>query len=225
MFCLLVPSIFLVVGCSTTPKITEAPKAQKIEKTAVQIAAEKRVLAWQSLIEANQNIPEDHKLSLVNDFINHLLFVDDIEHWHQNDYWATPLETVSTGGGDCEDFAIAKYFTLKYLHVAQDKMRITYVKALGINKPHMVLTYFLTPASEALVIDNLDQVIKLASQRTDLVPVYSFNTESLWNAKKLSSGEYVGNANRISLWEKLLEKMHKEEALGKEKSDSLSKLK
>ena len=204
---LLFISLFLIVGCSTTPKIPDTAKPQKIP---VKTDAEKRIDAWKELINTQQNIAEDRKLSVVNDFINRLNFVDDIDHWGQEDYWATPLETIRTNGGDCEDFVIAKYFTLKYLHVPEERMRITYVKALSINKAHMVLTYFLTPESEPLVLDNLDKEIKPSSQRKDLVPVYSFNAEGLWLAKKQGEGEYVGDSSRISLWQKLMEKMRNE---------------
>lgn len=88
---------------------------------------------------------------------------------------------------------------------------MTYVKALSINKAHMVLTYFPTPESEPLVLDNLDKEIKPSSQRNDLIPVYSFNAEGLWLAKKQGSGEYVGDSSRISLWQKLMEKMQNEQ--------------
>jgi predicted transglutaminase-like cysteine proteinase len=207
--CLPLLTSFLIVGCSSTPKVPDQAKPQKAEKATVKSEAEKRVASWKELIATKQNITEDRKLLLVNDFINRLIFVDDIDHWGQQDYWATPLETISSGGGDCEDFAIAKYFTLKYLHVSDERMRITYVKALNINKPHMVLTYFLTPESEPLVLDNLDEEIKPSSQRTDLLPIYSFNAGGLWVAKKRDSEEYVGNSDNISLWQKLLVKMQK----------------
>lgn len=197
--------LFLIVGCSSTPKIPDTAKPQPAKTEA-----EKRVAAWKELIATKQNIPEDRKLTVVNDFINRLNFVDDIDHWGQEDYWATPLETIRTNGGDCEDFVIAKYFTLKYLHVPEERMRITYVKALSINKAHMVLTYFLTPESEPLVLDNLDTEIKPSSQRKDLLPVYSFNAEGLWLAKRQSSGDYAGDSSRISLWQKLLVKMQGE---------------
>lgn len=203
--------VFFLISCSSTPKIPDQAK-QKTEKPTAKSDGEKRVAAWKELIASKQNVPEDRKLALANDFINRLIFVDDIDHWGQQDYWATPLETISSGGGDCEDFAIAKYFTLKYLHVPEDRMRITYVKALNLNKPHMVLTYFLTPESEPLVLDNLNAGIRPASQRTDLLPIYSFNAEGLWVAKKRDAEEYVGNADRISLWQQLLGKMRTQPA-------------
>lgn len=206
---LLLLPLMLISGCSSTPKIPVTPKPQVI--VPAQTDAEKRVSAWKKLIAAQQNAPEDRKLFLVNNFINSLQFVDDIEHWGQEDYWATPIETISTNGGDCEDFVIAKYFTLKYMNVPEERMRMTYVKALNINKAHMVLSYFLTPEAEPLVLDNLDPEIKRSSQRMDLLPIYSFNAEGLWLAKKRAPAEYVSDSSRISLWQKLTEKMQREQ--------------
>ena len=110
--------------------------------------ARKRVEDWQKLVDENQDLPEAEKLELVNQFFNtNVLFIDDIDLWKKKDYWATPLEMLSIGGGDCEDYSIAKYFTLKELGVDEDKLRITYVKATALNQAHMVLTYFKTNRS------------------------------------------------------------------------------
>ncbi|WP_438969743.1 transglutaminase-like cysteine peptidase [Methylophaga sp.] len=177
--------------------------------------ARKRVEGWQELLEnpANHALSEKEKLELVNTFFNsNVLFIDDIALWKKNDYWATPLEMLSVGAGDCEDYSIAKYFTLKELGVDEDKLRITYVKAIEIDQAHMVLTYFETKRSVPLVLDNLIIDIKPASQRNDLVPVYSFNGEGLWLAKSRGEGQRVGKASKLSHWNDL-EKRMREQAL------------
>src|SRR5206468_10722702 len=92
---LLLP-LMLIAGCSSTPKIPDTPKQQAVVPAMTD--AEKRVAAWKKLIATQQNAPEDRKLFLVNNFINSLQFVDDIDHWGQEDYWATPIETVTTNG-------------------------------------------------------------------------------------------------------------------------------
>lgn len=167
-----------------------------------------RVETWRTLLQTAQTLPEMEKLRAVNNFFNRYIeFVDDIFHWHQEDYWATPIESLGTGGGDCEDFAIAKYFTLLALGVAEDKLRMTYVKALQLNQAHMVLTYFATPRAVPLVLDNLIPDIKPASQRNDLLPVYSFNGTGLWIAKARGEGKRVGGAERLSLWQALQARM------------------
>jgi predicted transglutaminase-like cysteine proteinase len=172
--------------------------------------ARQRVEDWRALIEnpANHALSENEKLELVNQFFNgNVMFMDDIALWKQKDYWATPLEMLSIGAGDCEDYSIAKYFTLKELGVDEEKLRITYVKATEINQAHMVLTYFETKRSVPLVLDNLIIDIKPASQRRDLVPVYSFNGAGLWLAKARGEGQRVGEASRLSLWQDLEKRM------------------
>lgn len=145
---------------------------------------------------------EREKLELVNDFMNRTPFVADLQHWGKEDYWATPVEFLSTNGGDCEDFSIAKYFALRSLGVPDEKLRITYVKEIVVyNEAHMVLAYFPAPDVEPLVLDNINKSIRPASTRTDLVPVYSFNGSGLWLAKdQTGRGQSVGGSDRIGHW-------------------------
>ena len=73
---------------------------------------------WQQMINLARTEPVAVKLSRVNEFFNYRTrFEDDIAAWSQDDYWATPLETLTRGRGDCEDFAIAKYVSLMELGV------------------------------------------------------------------------------------------------------------
>ena len=145
---------------------------------------------------------EREKLELVNDFMNRTPFLSDLQHWGKEDYWATPVEFLSTNGGDCEDFSIAKYFALRSLGVPDEKLRITYVKEIVVyNEAHMVLAYFPAPDAEPLVLDNINKTIRPASTRTDLVPVYSFNGSGLWLAKdQTGRGQSVGGSDRIGHW-------------------------
>ena len=146
-------------------------------------SAEKRILRWQDLMKNNRNASTWSKLNLVNNFFNRIPYESDLMHWNKNDYWATPVEFLATNGGDCEDYAIAKYFTLRELGIPTEKLRITYVIALSINQAHMVLAYYETPDSEPLILDNLKDRVLPASSRDDLQPVYGFNGEGLWAAR------------------------------------------
>ena len=166
-----------------------------------------RVKTWKILIDSNQGKSEHEKLELVNAFVNELQFVDDMTHWGKSDYWATPIETLASNGGDCEDFSIAKYFTLRALNVPEEHLRLTYVKSLTLNQAHMVLTYTNPPGTIPLVLDNLIHDIEPATQRTDLMPVYSFNVEGLWLAKQKGIGQYLGAPERVNLWQELLHRM------------------
>ena len=185
--------------------ITEA----QIAKLAAQFGpvAKTRLTGWRDILNnpKYKKLPEEEKLRVVNDFMNLTQFVSDLQHWGKEDYWATPVEFLSTDGGDCEDYSIAKYFTLRALGVPDDKLRITYVKELVVyNEPHMVLAYFPTPDAEPLVLDNINPTIRPASQRTDLLPVYSFNGSGLWLAKEQTGrGQSVGGSDRIGHWRDL----------------------
>lgn len=170
--------------------------------------ARERVVRWQELIVNARSLSDRDKLQHVNDFFNsNVQFINDIALWGKEDYWATPIEMLSIGAGDCEDYSIAKYFTLKQLGVDEAKLRLTYVKAVEIGQAHMVLTYFENKRSVPLVLDNLITDIKPATQRRDLVPVYSFNGTGLWLAKARGEGQRVGDSSRLSLWEDLEKRM------------------
>ena len=167
-----------------------------------------RIEQWQKLMKTEKKLPEQDKLKRVNNFFNQRMdFVDDVGLWGLKDYWATPLEFLARGAGDCEDYAIAKYFTLIELGVSETKIRVTYVKALKLNQAHMVLTYFSTPRAIPVVLDNLIPEIKLATKRKDLLPVYSFNGSGLWLAKARGSGQRVGSASKLNMWAELKQRM------------------
>ena len=171
------------------------------------IDAGKRLLAWQQFMRDDTSGTDLEKLEKVNSFFNQITFVSDQLHWQKKDYWATPIEFLASNGGDCEDFALAKYFALKMLGVSEKKLNMTYVKAWKLNQAHMVLTYYTTPSAEPLVLDNLLDTIKPATQRPDLLPVYSFNGSGLWLAKERGKGKLVGTSDRLKLWNDLLGRM------------------
>ncbi len=201
--------LLVIYGSSVSPELVISQKVLGNIEKKYGSDAKLRTSSWQSmLIEARQAKRDQDKLTIINDFFNqNINFVSDLSHWGKNDYWATPLEFIASGAGDCEDFSIAKYFSLKEAGVAEKKLRLTYVKAINLGQAHMVLTYFARPRSIPLVLDNLIPQIKKANQRKDLLPVYSFNGSGLWIAKARGSGKRVGSSGRLSLWENLKQKM------------------
>lgn len=171
-------------------------------------AAVKRIEDWQAMIIVNRNESERQKLEIVNRYFNRMEFISDMEHWGKKDYWATPVEFIATAAGDCEDFSIAKYFTLRELGIETEKLRLIYVKATSINQAHMVLGYYKNADAEPLILDNLEPEIQPASLRQDLIPSYSFNGNSLWQAKMLREGGIkVGKSANIGIWKMLMERM------------------
>lgn len=207
-------SLVVAEGIALGPEVIQSVRDKYGEQ------AVKRVMNWQKLMQEGKGESENDKLTLVNDFFNRLRFRSDITLWGKNDYWATPIEAMSRGAGDCEDYSIAKYFTLRELGVPDSKLRIMYVKALKLNQAHMVLTYYSSPGAMPLVLDNLNSRILPADKRTDLAPVYSFNGDGLWLSKSRSKGLRVGTSKRINLWRDLkarmkLENKHNDQNINK----------
>ena len=173
------------------------------------------VVAWRDLLTRAASQPDAVKLRQVNDFFNRRIrFGEDSDIWGKQDYWATPLETLGRAEGDCEDFAIAKYATLKQLGIPSEKLRLTYVKARiggpqsSLVQAHMVLSYYPAPDDEPLVLDNLIADIRPASRRADLTTIFGFNAEGLWiggGAPRATSA-----SQRLSKWQSVLTRMREE---------------
>lgn len=181
-------------------------------KTSYSDQAFRRGVAINQLIAHLEDKDVQTQLLEVNRFFNQFEYREDHDHWGEQDYWATPSEFLGTHQGDCEDFVISKYFTLRKLGVPDERLYLTYVKALKQNVAHMVLSYFETPASIPQVLDNYDPRIVSADRRRDLLPVYSFNAQSLFlsNASAGLGKSLPTNKIKNSKWRKLLEDIRKE---------------
>lgn len=178
------------------------------------MAARERVRDLQRLIAEGADIGERGKLARVNAFFNKVAYDSDYALWDRKDYWATPYEVLGINSADCEDYALSKYFTLTSMGVPEDRLRITYVKALTLNEAHMVLAYYPTADAEPLILDNLTEKIQPAGERDDLVPVYSFNGADLWLAVNRVEGKKVGEADRLSRWQAYQRKLMEQMAVG-----------
>lgn len=166
---------------------------------------------WRALVATLRGQSEADLLRRVNEFVNRRIrYAEDIVVWQQPDYWATPIESLGKGQGDCEDYVIAKYFTLRELGVPVAKLRLIYVRARiggphsSVTQAHMVLGYFATPQAIPLVLDNLLGEIRPANQRPDLAPVFSFNGDGVY------AGAATSPVERITRWKELLLRMQAE---------------
>ena len=202
-----------IVCVVASPKAWDADRmtaaAQKLGPRAVS-----SVHALHSALSAAQDMDELAQLNAINEFFNRRIeFRDDSEVWGQQDYWASPLESLSRGQGDCEDFAIAKYFSLFALGVPSAKLRMVYVRAQlggpgGPTRAHMVLAFYASPGAQPLILDNLITEVRPASRRPDLEPVFSFNSEGLWQGVGAqTAGDPVA---RLSRWREVLVKARAE---------------
>ncbi|WP_420934308.1 transglutaminase-like cysteine peptidase [Alteromonas sp. A081] len=160
-----------------------------------------------------KNKSDKEKLIGVNTFFDkHIDYALDAEVFNEHDYWATLGELIGHSKGDCEDFAIAKYVALLHLGIDRNKLRLIYVKAkIGrsrITQAHMVLGYYDMPSSDPLVLDSLVSSVLPGSQRTDLVPVFSFNDSGIWQPGQV--GQVSTSTSRLSKWRDVIERMKQE---------------
>lgn len=154
--------------------------------------AVKRLDALLKLMDSLENASEDTKVIRVNSFFNQIPYQTDMKTWGKSDYWASRLEFLGVGQGDCEDFAVAKFLTLLQLGVPQKKLYLTYVEAKGYTaEAHMVVTYYKKPGTVPFVLDNYIKKIMPATKRKDLVPVYSFTASDLFLQKQKGLGKRV----------------------------------
>ena len=152
-----------------------------------------------------------YKLKSVNHFFNTVPFDTDQKIWHQKDYWASRSEFMGKDKGDCEDYSIAKYFTLRQLGFSDEEIFLTYVEAINFKQAHMVLTFFKSPQDIPLILDNLNQEILPATQRADLRPIFNFNGDKIYMAKLRGLGKTVPRGKiDLSKWTNLILKIRKE---------------
>ncbi|MCU0932254.1 MAG: transglutaminase-like cysteine peptidase [Serpentinimonas sp.] len=197
--------------------VTASPHLDRTQTLAQErygASAAETVAAWRALMAEHSNATDLDKLRVVNDFFNRRIIYElDPVVWKENDYWATPLEFMGRGTGDCEDYSIAKYMTLLLMGVPNEKLRLIYVRARTVGaktEAHMVLGYYPEPAAEPQILDNLITSVRPASRRSDLSPVFSFNSEGLWVAGAAQPS--ADPTARLSRWRGVLDRM-KEEGL------------
>jgi len=175
---LILLSLFFITLASGSEAYVEKQLLDKITDK-YKVFAKKRFFYLQQSLDSVKQGTDLEKLEAVNNFFNDVRYSSDLKTYDKTDYWATPWEFLGKDTGDCEDYVISKYFALKYLGIEPKKLFFTYVKSTKFKAPHMVLTYFKTPRSEPLILDNYNRKIFPASKREDLTPIYNFNGDIL----------------------------------------------
>lgn len=201
--------VFLVVVSSVFA--VDFDKLQSVLLQKYGVASGSNYSAWQSMMASIKDASANEKIKRVNEFFNRrITWGDDHKVWGQADFWATPMDTLGKGMGDCEDFAIAKYFTLLNVGIPVAKLRLVYVKAKNGNAPgsleqaHMVMAYYPSPDAEPMIMDNMITDIRPASRRPDLQPVFSFNSEGIYSGAGAQDSQ-ADNA-KLSRWQDLLQR-------------------
>lgn len=193
--------------------VIEFPKLEQEVKNNFGADKALHVSALETKLHDLENKAVKEQLIGVNAFFDeHIQYATDDIVFKQKDYWATPSELFGHSRGDCEDYAIAKYVALLHLGIDSSKLRLIYVKAkIGrsrVTQAHMVLGYYDSPSSDPLVLDSLVSNVLPGSQRTDLVPVFSFNDSGIWQPGK--TAQVSSSTSRLSRWRDVIERMKQE---------------
>lgn len=132
---------------------------------------------WRTLIAEISGLPLMAKLEIVNRTFNALPYVTAWQNWHRPSYWETPFEFLARGG-QCEDYAIAKYLALHAAGVGDDTIRVLIVRDTDLGVDHAVL--LAEVASESYLLDNLDPRIRPVALATEYRPYYAINLSGYW---------------------------------------------
>lgn len=163
----------------------------RFEKAATQAQGQRIMTDWKRDLMAYQGMPLRQMAESVNALVNRTEYIEDTNNYGQSDYWATPIEFF-TRGGDCEDFAIAKYVSLRALGVPENRMRIAIVQDMKKNIPHAVLIVYTDDG--AMVLDNQNKRALDTSSITHYKPIFSINRTAWWlhtkpDSTRLASAE------------------------------------
>lgn len=156
------------------------------------------------------------KLSHINAFYNRILPINDKTKYQVDDHWATPKEFLINGNGDCEDYAIAKYFSLLEVGIPKEKLFLSIVKVKNETNYHMVLLYFENKNSMPLVLDNLSFKVVPFDIRKKLEPKVIFNekdsfvlkNKKIFKKVKIDWGQNKNGKNRPNKWKFLLNRVY-----------------
>jgi predicted transglutaminase-like cysteine proteinase len=168
----------------TSMLVRAAEEAARLESAECRFAgtAACSYQEWLRFLDTLRGLSKWEQLVAVNGYINARAYVPDEKNWGVPDHWATPGEFLSRSG-DCEDFAIAKFFSLKHLGWANDDLRIAAVKDLKLGAGHAVLVVYL--AGTTWLLDNQLKNVTDLEQVRHYEPVYSINGSHWWLHKKI----------------------------------------
>jgi predicted transglutaminase-like cysteine proteinase len=150
------------------------------------------IASWKQELAGMKDTSLYSTANKVNKYVNSYQYITDNNLWGQSDYWATPIEFF-TRGGDCEDYAIAKYASLRALGVPEERLRLAIVHDKQKNIPHAVLIVYTERG--AMVLDNQDKSMKAASSINRYRPIFSINRDAWWLHTKPSVDIRIASAD------------------------------
>jgi len=132
---------------------------------------------WKALLRDLQGKDRKTQIEAVNKYLNEVSYLTDPVNYGVADYWATPRQFL-TRKGDCEDYAIAKYMSLRSLGFTDDQMRVVVLNDLNLRIAHAILVVY--HEGRALVLDNQIRSVVAATSIRHYKPIFSVNETALW---------------------------------------------
>lgn len=133
--------------------------------------------AWRALLKGLEGAPLLEQMRAVNRFANQFRYRSDDQNWGKSDYWATPIEFLERSG-DCEDYAIFKYISLRELGVPAQRMRLVVLRDTLRDLAHAVLA--VHDGEQVWILDNVTNAVLRHDRLGHYVPYYSVNEEARW---------------------------------------------
>ncbi|MBI1423084.1 MAG: sulfate adenylyltransferase [Gammaproteobacteria bacterium] len=202
-------SVHPLMGNAASLGLAQAKMAGNFSSTLTS-DQQRRLTGWRQFITRHRHSSVQKKLQLVNAYLNQFSYRQDRVVNGEEENWATPYEFILQNGGDCEDFAIAKYFMLRALGVPEQELQITYVYHHTLNQYHMVLLHIPPGQGAMLVLDNLTKTIQPIAKNADIEPVYGFNQHYVWVLNKTAQRKQVSGALHLARWQALLSRMQRQ---------------
>ncbi len=143
------------------------------------------ITIWKGNLQTMRDLPLEEMASRVNTLMNNVKYVKDTRNYGQSDYWADPVEFMRKGG-DCEDYAIAKYVSLRALGVPESRMRIAIVHDQKQNTPHAILVVYTD--TKTLILDNQIKTVRTSDDIRHYRPIFSLNRTGWWLHSTPSTG-------------------------------------
>lgn len=141
-------------------------------------AAPCHIREWKAFLTRTRRAKPLAQLRAVNRYINQWRYIDDRANYGKVDYWATPRQLFHSGGGDCEDYAIAKYMSLRAMGWPVDKLRIVVLQDQNLRIAHAVLAVKLN--GTFYILDNQIRAVIDHRRIRHYRPIYSMNEKHWW---------------------------------------------
>ena len=132
---------------------------------------------WKKYLSQIKGFAPLDQLREVNRFANYAPYVTDPVNYGVADYWATPVQFL-VKNGDCEDYAITKFYSLRALGFSSDQMRVVVLNDLNLRVAHAVLIVYLDGV--AWLLDNQIREVVRADVVHHYRAIYSVNETTWW---------------------------------------------